>query len=382
MILYFVIIIFFLLLTITADSKQNRAIPFFSFLVLFIVSAFRKETVGGDLKRYLPTFDRVQHTNWGDLLTWNDSQFSFFSEYGFRYLQKVMSCIDGSNQFYIIFTSFFVIGTAMYAINKFSVDKALSVLVYVSIAYLNSFNIIRASLCISICLLSFQYIKERQLLRFLIMMAIAISIQRTSIFFIPAYSLYNLKFNNRLIIIGIVCSLTASMVLTGSGFANFVNTYFTIFEISDESYLISDASTGLTSLALFLLFATFFSLYIYKKNKNEDKDMEFFIYVLVIATIIQFFSSVFMLLNRISLFYYSYLVFFIPYMLKKYKKRNGMIFFKINTWREDKFERSVANGTETVFVTLRFCVVRKQLKATLKPNAAGVQLPPHYYRNG
>lgn len=57
-------------------------------------------------------------------------------------------------------------------------------------------------------------------------------------------------------------------------------------------------------------------------------------------------------------------------------------FCKINTWREDKFERSVANGTETVFVTLRFCVVRKQLKATLKPNAAGVQLPPHYYRNG
>ena len=57
-------------------------------------------------------------------------------------------------------------------------------------------------------------------------------------------------------------------------------------------------------------------------------------------------------------------------------------YHKINTWREDKFERSVANGTETVFVTLRFCVVRKQLKATLKPNAAGVQLPPHYYRNG
>lgn len=61
---------------------------------------------------------------------------------------------------------------------------------------------------------------------------------------------------------------------------------------------------------------------------------------------------------------------------------NGKTSFKINTWREDKFERSVANGTETVFVTLRFCVVRKQLKATLKPNAAGVQLPPHYYRNG
>lgn len=60
----------------------------------------------------------------------------------------------------------------------------------------------------------------------------------------------------------------------------------------------------------------------------------------------------------------------------------GSYMIKINTWREDKFERSVANGTETVFVTLRFCVVRKQLKATLKPNAAGVQLPPHYYRNG
>lgn len=66
----------------------------------------------------------------------------------------------------------------------------------------------------------------------------------------------------------------------------------------------------------------------------------------------------------------------------KAEQATVVLLTKINTWREDKFERSVANGTETVFVTLRFCVVRKQLKATLKPNAAGVQLPPHYYRNG
>ena len=89
----------------------------------------------------------------------------------------------------------------------------------------------------------------------------------------------------------------------------------------------------------------------------------------------------------------------IPFRIKTYKKKELACMYnpnitprcairiftkwiKINTWREDKFERSVANGTETVFVTLRFCVVRKQLKATLKPNAAGVQLPPHYYRNG
>ena len=67
---------------------------------------------------------------------------------------------------------------------------------------------------------------------------------------------------------------------------------------------------------------------------------------------------------------------------KTFADFDNFVLIKINTWREDKFERSVANGTETVFVTLRFCVVRKQLKATLKPNAAGVQLPPHYYRNG
>ena len=78
----------------------------------------------------------------------------------------------------------------------------------------------------------------------------------------------------------------------------------------------------------------------------------------------------------------------IPPQLETYNLNKGWhktpfnSYYKINTWREDKFERSVANGTETVFVTLRFCVVRKQLKATLKPNAAGVQLPPHYYRNG
>lgn len=69
-------------------------------------------------------------------------------------------------------------------------------------------------------------------------------------------------------------------------------------------------------------------------------------------------------------------------MHKLVEDKADLLIDKINTWREDKFERSVANGTETVFVTLRFCVVRKQLKATLKPNAAGVQLPPHYYRNG
>lgn len=78
----------------------------------------------------------------------------------------------------------------------------------------------------------------------------------------------------------------------------------------------------------------------------------------------------------------SFITYKIKIDCKDYKYRYSISDIKINTWREDKFERSVANGTETVFVTLRFCVVRKQLKATLKPNAAGVQLPPHYYRNG
>lgn len=328
MALYFILIFVFLIFSLFSGRKQNHILPIVSFVILFVISAFRKQTVGGDLQRYLPTFARVQQTGWGDLLIWNDNEFSFMSEFGFRYLQKVMGYIDTSNQFYIIFTSFFVLSIAIYAINKYSLDKALSIFIYVSIIYLNSFNIIRACLSVAICLLSYKYIREKKLLPFVVLMFLAISVQRTSIFFLPAYFLYNVKLNVKFVLVALVAALFFSLALTGSQFANFVNYYFSSFEISEDTNLVNESSSGLTMMAIFLLFTTILSIYVYRKRLIENKKIEFLIYMLVIATMIQFFSSVFILLNRISLFYYSYLIFLIPHIEQKCFRNYSRLSYK------------------------------------------------------
>ena len=309
----FLIIVILLASERIADKKTGRRLAaLFSFIVLFCISAFRDITVGGDLQRYLPTYYGVASRTWSQVFT-DYGTIWWTSEPGFRVIQKLMSNISTSDYFYIFFTSAIVLGLIFYSIYKYSENIYISIYTYASLMYTNSFNIIRASISVGLCLLAYKYIKERKLLAYTLIILVAFSIQKTSLLFFPAYFLYNLKYHPMLYVYIMVANLGLSYAISGSTIVSLVENYAIIFDIESTSEYLSGKSSGLTAMGAFLTIFTFALMKYYRDIKTKDPLYEFFITMMVVASIVQYYSSVFQLLNRVSLFYYSYFVFCLPY---------------------------------------------------------------------
>ena len=312
-ILFVVVLILLLSNTILDKQLRKKIACYFSFVLLFCVSAFRENTVGGDLQRYLPTYYGVASCTWSQIFT-DYGTIWWASEPGFRVIQKAMSFISLSDYFYIFFTSAIVLSLVYYSIYKYSENVQISIFIFVAVMYTSSFNIIRASICIGLCLLAFTYIKRRLLLPYTLIILIAFSIQKTSLLFYPAYFLYNLNYRPKFIVCIMILNMGLSYFVKGSTIAGIVNNYTIIYELDSSSDLLNSQSVGLTAMGAFLTILTFYLMRFYKRLRKKDVLCEFYIVMLAVAAIIQYYSSIFQLLNRISYFYYCYLIFIIPYI--------------------------------------------------------------------
>lgn len=300
------------------SNSVKVAVLKFQTLILFVFAALRSNTVGGDLERYLPEFKDVSRITISELVV---------DGYGnreriFSIIEKLISYISDSDRCFIFFMSLIIIWISYRAIIKHSYHYMLSSFLFLTIIYCNSLNIIRASITVSIALYMYGSIVNRNLLKFLLLLTVAVLIQRTSIVLLPLYFLYNREIKVKFLAVAILGSLAFSFVLTGTGLANVLETYFLVNTADGTDLYIVEKSSGLSNMAIFLLGLTIYVLYcLYKNNQlYKDKIFIFFVNTLVVATCLQFFSSIFTLINRLSLFYYSYLIFALPYFFTKYKE--------------------------------------------------------------
>lgn len=319
MTVYIAIIIFellaFLLVSNTA-SKNSKGLLKVLMFVLFAVSAFRSTTVGGDLERYLPTFYETANCSFRNVFLGLDG----WHEWGFSVYERLVSIISTTDRAFIIATSFLFIVISYKALKENSTNRILSLLLFTCLMYFGSFNIIRASISVSIGLCLAKSIEKRHFVQFCIGVLCASLIQKTSVALLPLYFLWNVKYSPKYIIILLGSSIILTFLLTGSGVVDFLSSYFQ-YQIKDEGEgeMWADKASGLTNMAIFLLISTLVLMRSYKGVR--DKRMEFYIYIMAIATCLQCFSSVFILMNRLSLFYYSYLIFIVPYVIQKTSKK-------------------------------------------------------------
>ena len=315
----FIASVFFLFSYSPSTREYKKIFCYIIFCVLLFVSGFRATTVGGDLEEYLPEFAYISNMGFSEIV--HNGYVN--REMGYALLEKVISCVSNSNTFYLFSISFVFLYIIFWGIYKYSINILLSTYLFLFCIYPNSLNILRASISIAICIYAYQYIVSRRLFRFCLMILVAYYIHRTSIAFFPAYFLYGKKIHLKLIVFVLIFSLGCSFVISGSSISDLIKLYFTIYNSSDD--VINEYSSGISNLSYLQIALLSFSLYLYKINKISDELYSFFVYLLVVATVIQFFSPIYVLINRISSFYYSYVIFFIPYMISFVKKKNRLI---------------------------------------------------------
>ena len=332
---YYLILFIELLLYIICQKKfkgHQQLCLMITFVLLFIFAAFRAETVGGDLQRYLPEFFEVSKAKFSDVILYGYGQ----RERGFAILERAIAFLSDTSFAFIFTTSLIFCVLGIRAIKVSSDNYILSGMLFTLLLYPNSYNIIRASLTVVIGLNMIPYIRRRELKKFLLLLLIAVLIQRTSIVLLPIYFLYGKRYSITLLLIMLFGSFALSYVLTGSFITTILNDYLNM-ALNDEfglSYF-SEHNTGVTKMAFFLLGMSIFMLYSYNKSKIDDTLGYFYITLLVIATCLQFFSSLFSLINRLSLFYYAFLIISLPYLFRIMPKsftpivRLGLIFIFI-----------------------------------------------------
>lgn len=172
-------------------------------IILILQSGLRHWSVGLDTMNYNFMFERAMEMSWNEIFE------SFKHLYqpgdnrdpGYNLFQKFIQLFTSNFQVYLILVAvifFAAFGHFIYKNSSRISDAMMAFLIY-SILFYSFFSItgIRQTLATAIALVSYEYIKKRKLLFFLILIFLASTIHKSVLIFLPFYfapMIKNVKF--------------------------------------------------------------------------------------------------------------------------------------------------------------------------------------------
>lgn len=312
-------------------KSKNKLYIMLTFGLFVVLAAFRAKNVGNDTDTYLELFETI-------LITEDLSAFTWRYEIGYLYLNKLLSMIVSDPQIIIIVTSLVIMMVFARFIYKYSYIPWLSTFLFFTLGYYGmSMNTIRLNLAIIVILISYDFLRERKLIKFVLIVILASLFHRTAIIFLLAWPMTKLKFNYKTILTMVAVSLSAYVM-----FPNILMVLIKLFP-TYQYYLGSEYLNGelrvasvmnmLVGLSIILL--SVFTNYHMKGNeisdvnnkslryKNEKiNDGHNMLLLLLAGVSITFISFNFNLLERVGDFFLVFSCVFLPNTLRNLKDKN------------------------------------------------------------
>lgn len=159
-----------------------------TFVLLGVLIALRADSVGADTKGYLLSFYEYADHSFNEMI-------QVFQnggvEVGYMLLVKLLDALTSDSRSILIFEGCIVAICYAYFFDKNTSNMKEA---YICILGYLAFNLfafqltgVRQSIAMAICILSFESIKKKQLVKFLIIVLFASTFHTASLFFIPAY---------------------------------------------------------------------------------------------------------------------------------------------------------------------------------------------------
>ncbi len=253
-----IFIILALIIKILPIKKdKNKIFINVAFLILLTILILREPYL--DMIRYLKVFKKMSINSFPDLLAlrW---------EKMYLVLNLVIKLFTKNERVFITIISVLgLIGPYLF-IKRYSKNYLLSLMFYVILGLYNyNFYILRQALAISILLLSVKYIEEKSLWKFLLVVGAASCFHVSSIIFVIAYPICNLKLKIKGIILYVISAITLFFT-TGP-----ILSIIYKLNLYDSYSQKSSATDGKGRLLLLsLIFIAMIVLY-YMNNKKELK---------------------------------------------------------------------------------------------------------------
>jgi len=293
MTLFYIILIFLMFGVFVKPQKQNLYI-FISFIVLFIISAFRDKSVGTDSLSYERIFSNIERGN------------EVRHEIGWQVLNKLIVFFGGSYETLIIVTSLLVLLPVFFVAKKYSKNPMLTIFLFYSLyLYLQSFNIVRQTIAISISLLAIYYLLNNKKILFYALILIASTFHLSALILLPLAFLHRLPNTNIFYILAILLS-----IVLGLGFTEEITRYVIVL-LKYESYL-DDLNYELrfTHFIYYIINNIFFFFILYISQKKDILFKLFFVSFFV-GNILGFISFSY----RVNLFFIVGQLLYFPYLI-------------------------------------------------------------------
>ncbi len=284
----FILLLIFIFLK-KINKKSFNIYDVFVLLVLVIICGFRR-FVGTDYQLYINMYNKL---DWFPHLEFLIKQLIVL----LNYLK-----LDYTSFFFLM--AFLTFSIMYKAVKEQSVAPAESILYYVCFGYYAmAFNGIRQMLAISICLYSLKYIKDKQFIKYLLLIVIATMCHTTSIIMLPMYYFGNKDLKKSTLQIITIISLFGFVFY--NPIYRFVVSNFDRFSdyavINGMTY--SEAGLG-TYVIGFIHFALIFiALKYYDKIINVDEKNKIYINLLIFSTIFFSLSFVNTVVVRMAYFF-------------------------------------------------------------------------------
>ncbi|MBV7508971.1 EpsG family protein [Bacillus sp. sid0103] len=291
------------LFSIDIKDKQNRnrIVIVLACFGIFLIQAFRAETIGHDLISYLPGYHMAESIN----IFAGERLFNY--EIGYIFYSQVFSKLNFSNQWYLAVVALTIIAPIAYVWSKNSKMPGLSVFIYITLGFFTfSFSGLRQSIAMAIVFFSFKYIQKKSLIKFLLCVALAMLFHTTAIIFIFAYPLYYVRFKS-IHFLFIIPSLIIIFILKTKIFL----LIYRLYRGAAGDIEATNAYTMLIVMILVLIFAYIFG----SKDKQNIRFNSYKNYMLV-AILIQIFASQSSEVMRAGYYYYLFITLLIPEVIK------------------------------------------------------------------
>lgn len=295
---------------IKSDKVQKSNFKYYCLMLgflLFIIAALRATSVGNDSGQYAKHFYNLQQFD----LKWIINNYQ--KDPAFYYLVKILNYITSNHQWmFAIIGGFYSFSISRF-IYKYSKDPMISYIILITMSYFAfSLTGLRQTIAIAIILFSYDYIIQKKLLKFLIIVTVASLFHQSALFFLPAYFISNKQVNNKKVLEGLL-AVPIVFVLRPLLVSIVQALLYETYSID----LAQGAGGWPTLLVYFLIIAV--GIIFSKQIKNEH--FSFFLKMMYVGALIQMFVPLQPNIFRVSMYYNIASIILIPDILKTQKDK-------------------------------------------------------------
>ncbi len=301
------------------ENRRKRNFLILACIELILIASLRAGSVGADTETYLLGLENYKNISFLEIFT-APLVFPFDFESGYFFLTKVCAFLQFPPNLFLALIALLIYIPVFKYIYQHSEDACMSILAYIAFEIFSySLGIFRQMIATGIIISGIKYIQDRKLFKYIVTVVIAMLFHVTAIIALPLYFLVRLNWKNKIwfftvfILEGIALILGRKIidlaVLVMPQFKGYVGSQYDI------------RGGGLTNL-LFLNIVFVALYFILERKKVIEGKEAIMISQIALAILLQCCAYHMALFGRIVPYYSIALLVSVPYIAKKFIKKN------------------------------------------------------------